>query len=84
MKHVPIAAFADKVSQYVAEAAAGADIMITRHGKPTVRLVAADADRKNDQREAIEALWKLGQKIKKDRGPTPVEDILGWIREDRG
>lgn len=83
MKHVPIAAFKDKVSQYIAEAESGDEIMITRHGKPTARLVAADADRQKGQREAIEALWSLGQKIKKDRGPTPIDAVVNWVNEDR-
>jgi prevent-host-death family protein len=83
MKHVPVAEFKDKVSQYFAEAEAGDEIVITRHGKPTVRITAASAERKNDQRKAIEALWALGQKIRQERGPTPIEDIVGWVREDR-
>jgi prevent-host-death family protein len=83
MKHVPIATFKDKLSQYIAEAEAGDEIMVTRHGKPTVRLVPAEADRRKSQRDAIEALWALGQKIKKERGPTPIDAITGWVREDR-
>jgi prevent-host-death family protein len=82
MKQVPVAAFKDRVSQYIAEAEAGDEIMITRHGKPTVRLVAVEADKMKGQREAITALWALGQKIKKERGPTPIGDIVQWVRED--
>jgi prevent-host-death family protein len=83
MKQVPVAAFKDRVSHYIAEAEAGDEILITRHGKPTVRIVAAEADKKKGQRDAIEALWALGQKIKNERGPTPIDEIIGWVHEDR-
>lgn len=83
MKHVPVAIFKDRVSQYIAEVEAGNEILITRHGKPAVKLIAAESDRQKSQQEAVNALWALGQKIRTDQGPTPVDDMIGWVREDR-
>jgi prevent-host-death family protein len=83
MKQVPVAAFKDKVSQYIAEAEAGDEIVITRHGKATAKLVAVSNDRMKAQREAIAMVRGVGQKILKERGPTPIEDIVRWIQEDR-
>jgi prevent-host-death family protein len=83
MRVVPIAEFKDRVSEYVNAAGAGDEIMITRHGKPMAKLVTANEDPMKVQREAITRLHELGQKIRRDRGPTPIDDIVGWIREDR-
>ena len=83
MRLVPIAEFKDRVSEYVNAAVAGDEIMITRHGKPMVKLMTANDDPLKLQREAITRLHDLGQKIRRDRGPTPIDDIVRWIREDR-
>jgi prevent-host-death family protein len=47
MKRVPIAEFKAHCSRYVEEAAAE-EIVITKHGKPVAKLVAADGERESD------------------------------------
>ena len=83
MKHVPVAAFKDKVSQYVAEAAAGEEIVITKHGKEAARLVPPVRNRRALQAEAVARLHALGQRILARHGPTRSEEISAWINEDR-
>jgi prevent-host-death family protein len=83
MKHVPVAAFKDKVSQYIAEAAAGEEIIITRHGKEAARLGPPVRDRRALQAEAVARLHALGQRILAKHGPTSPEEIAAWINEDR-
>jgi prevent-host-death family protein len=41
MRHVPIAQFKDKMSEIMAAAEAGEDIIITRHGRNYMKLVPA-------------------------------------------
>jgi prevent-host-death family protein len=83
MKQVPVAAFKDRVSHYIAEAEAGGEIMITRHGKPTVKLVGVQIDRRTKKAEAVARIHALGQRILARHGPTSQEEISTWINEDR-
>jgi prevent-host-death family protein len=45
VKQVPVAVFKDRVSEFVAEAQAGEEIVITRHGKEAARLVPPSIDK---------------------------------------
>jgi prevent-host-death family protein len=83
MKHVPVAAFKDRVAEYIAEAQAGEEVIVTRHGKPTVKLVAVEEGRRAKHREAINGLFALGREIYTRQGPTSPDEIRKWIEEDR-
>lgn len=83
MKHVPVAAFKDRVSEYIAEAQAGEEVVVTRHGKPTVKLIAVEEDRRAKHREAIRGLFALGREIYAQHGPTAPDEIRSWVEEDR-
>ena len=86
MRHVPIAAVKDKLSEYAAAAAAGDEIVVTRHGQPYVRLVALiddEAERTRKGAEAARKLYDLGQRILEERGSTPLATVVDMIREDR-
>lgn len=83
MKHVPVAAFKDRVSEYIAEAQAGEEVIVTRHGKPTVKLIAVEEDRRAKHREAIRGLFALGREIYAQQGPTTPDEIRSWVEEDR-
>jgi prevent-host-death family protein len=83
MKHVPVAAFKDKVSQYVAEATAGEEFVITKHGKEAARLIPPVLDKRALQAQAVARLYALGQRILAKHGPTTSEEISAWINEDR-
>ena len=79
MRHVPIAEFKDKLSEIVAAAEAGEEIVITRHGRDVVRLVAIKEDRLERQRAAMEALHGLGQQVLRDHGSTSQDERRAWI-----
>lgn len=83
MRHVPIAQFKDKMSEIMAAAEAGEDIVITRHGRDYMKLVPIEEDRMARQRAAVDALYDLGQQIKARNGPTTAEEIRVWIDEGR-
>ena len=82
-KHVPVAAFKDRVSEYVAEAEAGGEIIITRHGKAAAKLVPYDTERKEKQRKAVEGLVSFGNWYKDKYGPTSAEELRALIEESR-
>lgn len=83
MTSVPMAEAKDRLSHYAAAAVAGEDVVITRHGKPYVRIVAAEADRMARQREAVEGLAAIGREVVARHGPVSLEQITEWINEDR-
>lgn len=84
MRHVPVAEFKDSASAWIAAAEAGEEIVITRHGKPAVKLMAVAEDRKAAQRAAVDALFAAGRE-RRARGEPSVssEEIIAWIKEDQ-
>lgn len=83
MRYVPIAQFKDKMSEIMAAAEGGEDIIITRHGRDYMKLVPVEEDRMARQRAAVDALYTLGLEIKARNGPTTAEEIQEWINEGR-
>ncbi len=85
MKHVPVAAFKDRVSQYIAEAEAGDEIIITKHGKPSARLVSAvdDEERKVRARAALDALLGHRKRMLRAGRTASAEEVKSWISEGR-
>lgn len=83
MRHVPIAEFKDKLSEIVAAAEAGEEIVITRHGRDVVKIIAVEEDRMARQRAAIRELYAFGQEILHTKGPTTSAEIRAWIDEGR-
>jgi prevent-host-death family protein len=83
MRSVPIAVFKDKVSEFIAEAQAGEEVVITRHGKPAAKLVAIEDDKRAMHREAIKGLAAIGREVFARHGPTKASEIRKWIEEDR-
>jgi prevent-host-death family protein len=84
-KHVPVAAFKDRVSEYVAEAEAGGEVIITRHGKPAAKLISVvDADaRKAKARAAIEALMRHREQMRAEGKTATIEELIAWKNEGR-
>lgn len=73
-------------SELVSRAEAGEEIVITRHNKPVVRLVAVEAVVAVDKarrRAAIKALRSLGEDIRRDGGGQSVADIVQSVRQAR-
>lgn len=85
MRHVPLAAFKDKASEFIAAAERGEDIIITRHGKPAAKLTTA-VDREDRQRRASEALDRLRQhreRMRAEGRTATIEEVIAWKNEGR-
>ncbi len=77
MRQVPVAEFKDNASAWIAAAEGGEDIVITRHGKPAVRLTAAVEDRKAAQMAAFDRMVALGEERRAAGRPTTtIEEII--------
>ncbi len=83
MRHVPIAEFKDQLSRVVAAVEAGEEVMITRHGRDIVRLVAADQDIVARRRAAMEGLFALREELRAKGVGATREEIREWIDEGR-
>ena len=83
MRSVAIAEAKNHLSELIAAAEAGEEIVITRHGKPAVRLVAATADRAARRAVVIDRMFAMGQDHFKKHGPTTAEEIIAWKNEGR-
>jgi prevent-host-death family protein len=59
----------------------GETIAITRHGRPVARLVPDEEARRQRVAKALDAIEKLGKKVRKEHGPTTIEEILAWRHE---
>lgn len=74
------------LSELVARAEQGHEIIITRHNKPVAKIVPVqvrppfDAERR---RNAVAALKELGREIAREHGPISSDEIVEWIREGR-
>ena len=93
MRDVPISEFKDNASAWIAAAEAGEEIIVTRHGKPAARLVppdggaaraaAVEAERRERQRVAVDALFEGGRVHRAKYGSVSTEQIVAWIKEDQ-
>lgn len=93
MRHVSVAELKIDAEELIAAVEAGEEIAVTRDGRDIVRLTlaklapgATDArtrERKQRQREAVDAAWELGQHVLHTQGPTTGAEIRTWIEEDR-
>jgi prevent-host-death family protein len=83
MRHVPIAEFKDRLSEVVAAAEAGEEIVITRHGRDVVKLVAVDQDAAVRRRDTIEAMASLRQELRAKGVRATREEVREWIVEGR-
>lgn len=73
-------------SELVSRAEAGEEIVITRHNKPVVRLVAVQAVPVIDKARrlaAIQAIIDLNDDIRRDGGAAPIPDIVQLVRDQR-
>ncbi len=73
-------------SELVSRAEAGEEIVITRHNKPVVRLVAVQAVPVVDKARrlaAIQAIFDLNEDIRRDGGAAPISDLVQSVRDQR-
>jgi prevent-host-death family protein len=74
------------LSELVARAEQGGEIIITRHNKPVAKIVPIhvappfDAERR---KKAVAALRALGREIEQEHGPITADEIVQWVREGR-
>jgi prevent-host-death family protein len=83
MPSVALSEAKDHLSEFVAAAERGEEIIITRHGKPAARLVAIDDGKRALHREAIRGLFAVGRTVFDHHGATSREEIRDWLEEDR-
>lgn len=83
MRHVPIAEFKDKLSEVVAAAEAGEDVVITRHGRDILRLVPIEQDRMERQRAAIASMLEFREELRAKGVRVTREELLEWRDEER-
>jgi prevent-host-death family protein len=84
MRHVPIAEFKDHLSELVAAAARGEEIIITRHGRVEARLGPADdAARRRRIAEAVRRIRQHQQKMRAAGRTSTADERRAWIDEGR-
>lgn len=74
------------LSELVARAEQGGEIIITRHNKPVARIVPMAATPPFDvekRKRAVEAMRALGREIERKNGPITVQELVAWVREGR-
>jgi prevent-host-death family protein len=83
MKHVPVAPFKDRVSEYIAETERGEEVIITRHGKPAVKMTAIDqdADRRERSKAAFARMAELREELRAQGVHVSVDEIIAWKNE---
>jgi prevent-host-death family protein len=85
MKHVGMFEAKTNLSSLVEEVEKGGEVVITRHGKPVAKLVAAantlTAEQIARQKQAMAELREMARK----RGGPPIshEEIKSWIEDGR-
>lgn len=74
------------LSELIARAERGEEVIITRHNKPVAKLVPiSEVSPELYQRRlaALDALQTIGRDMQKRGGPITVEEILAWRDEGR-
>jgi prevent-host-death family protein len=86
MRSVALSEVKDHLSEFVAAAEAGEEVVITRHGRPAAKLTAitpAVSDRQAAKLAAIAAL-KLHREKMRAAGMTATrEELIAWKNEGR-
>jgi prevent-host-death family protein len=83
MRHVPVATFKDKVSEFIAAAELGDEIVITRHGKAAAKLVPiTDQDVIEERgRKAWDGLAALRDELRAQGNTVTTDEIIAWKNE---
>ena len=83
MRHVPITELTTNISEFVAAARDGEEIVVMSDGHAELRLIMADDARRVRKRAVVQAAYALGQEILAKNGPTTSAEIREWIDEGR-
>jgi prevent-host-death family protein len=74
------------LSELVARAERGEEVVITRHNKPVAKLVPVMSEPSFDREKrmrAIARMQKIAAEARAKYGPITTEEIVAWVREDR-
>ena len=74
------------LSELVARAERGDEVVITRHNKPVARIVPVDKEPPFDREKrmrAVKTMQKIAAEARAKYGPITTEDIVGWVRQER-
>lgn len=74
------------LSELIARAERGEEVIITRHNKPVAKLVPINevpADLVARRRRALAELQDIGRRMAARGGPITIEEILQWRDEGR-
>lgn len=84
MRNIPVSEFKDQASALIAAAERGEEIVITRHGKPAVKLVAIPqgVDTKR-RRAALDGLARLRERMRAEGRAVTLEEAIAWKNEGR-
>lgn len=85
MRHIPIAAFKDRVSEFIAAAEAGEEVVITRHGKIAARLMPPDnlGERQAIARDAMAKLKIMRDRMRAEGRTATIDEMIEWKNEGR-
>lgn len=74
------------LSELIARAERGEEVVITRHNKPVAKLVPigeVSPELVEQRRRAIADMQAIGRDMIERGGPITVDEILEWVREGR-
>jgi prevent-host-death family protein len=74
------------LSELIARAERGEEVVITRHNKPVAKIVpfqAVSPEVVAKRLEALAGMQAIGREIERRGGPITVEEILAWRDEGR-
>ena len=74
------------LSELVARAEAGDEVIITRHNKPVAKLVPigeVSPELVERRRQALREMQAIGRAMEARGGPITREEVLEWVHEGR-
>ncbi|WP_306118479.1 MULTISPECIES: type II toxin-antitoxin system prevent-host-death family antitoxin [unclassified Roseitalea] len=84
MEEVGILEARNNFSALVERAEKGENVIITRHGKPVVKMVAVELENEEERRrrarEAVEAIWEMRKEVK-PLGDITIKDLINEGRK---
>lgn len=86
MRSVAMSEAKDHLSEMVAAAEAGQEIVITRHGKPAAKLVAvqpAEGERRKRAQAAFDQLADIRAQQRSLGMTSTIEEMIAWKNEGR-
>jgi prevent-host-death family protein len=79
--HYSVATTKDKLASLIDKALAGEEVIITRHGKPTVELRVVSSA-KGDREGAFDRLRDLREALPPSNVSIPIERFSDWLYEE--